>query len=252
MSINNREELNNYYQYFNNLVDEYTEKWKIRPSNLKRYLQPGSERFNKFLEKSKSQLKKKNGLDIDDAYSRLVLQNILEDRYNMEKDGVLTFESYNIFESDEFKIKSMKSCLYKGIDKSTQKMEKIISDFLSEKSKGVDINLSNIDIDDSEKHKFKVKNWNNSDISIIIYSKDDVNVIKENVIEYILDDLNNRDIEVSKNLKIKLSELIDKKLYEEKMNLEIDNDYLLNLIEDITGYEYKGDKQEHYIWISEE
>ena len=59
MSINSREELNNYYQYFNNLVDDYTDKWKIRPSKLKRYLQPGSERFNRFLEKSKSQVKKK-------------------------------------------------------------------------------------------------------------------------------------------------------------------------------------------------
>ena len=37
MSINNREDANKYYQVINSLVDEYTEKHKIRPSNLKRY-----------------------------------------------------------------------------------------------------------------------------------------------------------------------------------------------------------------------
>ena len=62
MSINNREDANRYYQMINDLVDEYTEKNKIRPSNLKRYLQPGSERFNKFLERNK--LKDVKGAEI--------------------------------------------------------------------------------------------------------------------------------------------------------------------------------------------
>jgi len=48
MSINSREDANKYYQQINKLVDEYMESDKIRPSNLKRYLQPGSERFNNF------------------------------------------------------------------------------------------------------------------------------------------------------------------------------------------------------------
>lgn len=51
--INSREDANRYYQMINGLVDDYLDKWKIRPSNLKRYLQPGSERFNKFLERNK-------------------------------------------------------------------------------------------------------------------------------------------------------------------------------------------------------
>ena len=53
MSINNKEDANRYYQVINGLVDDYLDKWKVRPSNLKRYLQPGSERFNKFLERNK-------------------------------------------------------------------------------------------------------------------------------------------------------------------------------------------------------
>ena len=52
MSINNREDANRYYQLVNELVDDYMNNSKIKPSNLKRYLQPGSDRFNKFLSRN--------------------------------------------------------------------------------------------------------------------------------------------------------------------------------------------------------
>ena len=102
MSINNKEDANRYYQVINGLVDDYLDKWKVRPSNLKRYLQPGSERFNKFLERNK--LKDIKGADV-------ILKDIIEDRDSMEQDGVITFESFKMFESEEFKIHSMKQCL---------------------------------------------------------------------------------------------------------------------------------------------
>jgi len=43
MSINSREDANKYYQVVNKLVDEYIDKWKIKPTNLKRYLKNGSD-----------------------------------------------------------------------------------------------------------------------------------------------------------------------------------------------------------------
>ena len=104
MSINTREDANRYYQVINGLVDDYIDKWKIRPSSLKRYLQPGSERFNKFLERNK--LKDIKGAEV-------ILKDIIEDRNHMESDGVITFESFKLFESEEFKIHSLKQSLYK-------------------------------------------------------------------------------------------------------------------------------------------
>jgi hypothetical protein len=38
MSINSKEDANKYYQVVNNLVDDYIDKWKIKPSNLKKIL----------------------------------------------------------------------------------------------------------------------------------------------------------------------------------------------------------------------
>ena len=119
MSINTREDANKYYQMVNTLIDDYIDKWKIRPSNLKRYLQPCSERFNKFL--------KRNGLKEIKGAER-ILRDVIEDREAMEKDGVITFENFQLFESEEFKLSSLKQCLYKGIEKASNKHEKALAD----------------------------------------------------------------------------------------------------------------------------
>ena len=46
--ISNSEDLNKYYKIINELVDNYVEKHKIKPSRLINYLSPGSDRFKKF------------------------------------------------------------------------------------------------------------------------------------------------------------------------------------------------------------
>jgi hypothetical protein len=178
MSINNREDANKYYQQINELIDDYMDKWKIRPSNLKRYLQPGSERFNKFLHRNN--LKEVNGID-------RVLSDVIEDRVNMESDGVLTFESFKYFESNEFKTSSLKECLYKGIEKADINLEKTLADVF-------DTNLGSIDVIDSDKHIFKINDWNNKDVNVLIYSKEDLDIIKNNMIDFMFEELKTKKI----------------------------------------------------------
>jgi hypothetical protein len=67
----------------------------------------------------------------------------------MENDGVITFESFKMFESDEFKIQSLKQCLYKGIEKADIKMEKELADYF-------DVNLGDIDIEIDSLHLLEV------------------------------------------------------------------------------------------------
>lgn len=234
MSINNREDANKYYQLINDLVDDYTEKWKIRPSNLKKYLKPGGDRFNRFLERNK--LKDIKGCD-------RILKDVIEDRFSLEKDGVLTFESYKVFESDEFKISSMKECLYKGIEKSTTKMEKILADYF-------DTNLSDIDIEDSSKHKFKINEWQNDDVSIIIYSEEELDIIKENVTNHLLDEIKSKEVKLTDDISLNLSDLIDVSSYEKKMSEKLTDNYCIKLIENLTGFKYKGNPDSHFIWIN--
>ena len=235
MSINSREDVNKYYQILNELVDEYTEKNKIRPSNLKRYLQPGSERFNRFLEKNKMK---------DIKRADVILKDILDDREAMEKDGVITFESFKIFESSEFKIHSMKECLYKGIEKSTQKMEKVLADYF-------DTNLGHIDSVDSDKHIFKISDWEKQDCNVIIYSKEEVDVIKYNMFDHLYDEISKSKFEIVTDISIELSRLIDKDIFESKLSNIFTEEKLIKTITDCLGdYKFEKESNDYFIWIS--
>ena len=233
MSINNREDANRYYQQINKLVDEYMESGKIRPSNLKRYLQPGSERFNKFL--SRNNYKEIAGID-------QVLADVIEDRVNMERDGVLTFENFKFFESDEFKVSSIRQCLYKGIGKADLNVEKVLADEF-------DTNLSSIDGVNSDRHLFKINDWNSKDVSVIIYSKEDLDIIYLNIVEYLYDEFQKKEIEIVPGIKISLKNMIDKSGFEKGMNLYFDEDVYLNLVGSLLEMEFHKQVGEYYIWV---
>jgi len=233
MSIKSREDANKYYQIVNELVDEYMSKGKIRPSNLKRYLQPGSERFKKFLIRNK--LNEITGID-------RVLSDVIEDRANMESDGVLTFENFKFFESDEFKIASIKQCLYKGIEKANLKMEKVLADIF-------DTNLGSIDIVDSEKHCFKIED----EEEVFIYSKEDISVIGLNIIDHLYDELCKKEVVLADDISINLSDLVGKESFEKKMHDFFTEEFLLKLIGKLLDSEYykEGEsvgKGDHFVW----
>lgn len=235
MSINNREDANKYYQMINELVDDYIDKWKIRPSSLRRYLQPGSERFNRFLERNK--LKDIKG-------SEVILKDIIEDRDHMEKDGVITFESFKMFESEEFKIQSLKQCLYKGIEKADIKMEKELADYF-------DVNLGDIDIIDSDKHIFRVNDWKNDDWNVVIYSKEEMDVILTNITDHLYEDLSKRKVELTKSISIELSDLIKEEAFESRIMHIMTEDLAKQLIgEALDEYKFQAESNGHFIWIS--
>lgn len=237
MSINSREEANKYYRTINLLVDDYIERWKIRPSNLKRYLQPGSERFNRFLERNKLK-------DISGA--ERVLSDIIDDRENMEKDGVITFESFKIFESDEFKLKSLSECLYKGIEKATKDHEKILADYY-------DTSLGHINILDSNTHSFSVENWK-GEIGVIILSEEEVELIKENVKEFLFNEISKEYVVLSKVMEIKILDIMDKNKFMNKIEEILsasDNERLIKMITKTFGVmEYVVNYEGYLIWES--
>jgi hypothetical protein len=189
--INNREDANRYYQQINDLIDDYIDKWKIKPSNLGRYLKPNSDRFNKLL--GRNNLKEVNGID-------RILSDVIEDRVNMERDAVLTFENFKFFESDEFKLSNLKQCLYKGIEKADENMEKVLADVFY-------TNLGSIDVIDSSKHLFKINDWNGEDINVLIYSKEDLEIIKNNMIDYLFEELKSKKVLLGGLVELSLSNI---------------------------------------------
>jgi len=236
MSINSREDANRYYQVVNKLVDEYMDKWKIRPVNLKKYLKEGSDKFEKFIERNG--LKDVNGI-------KQVIKDVLEDRVHMETDGVLTFESFKVFESDEFKITSLVQCLYKGVGKTDIKAEKFLADHF-------DANLSQIDIIDTDKHMFRISNWENEDLLAIVYNKDEFDIIRENIKEYLLDELLSKQVDLISGLSVKLEGLIDKEKFETEIESKLTDNVVTELINDsltqnYTKFEFEK-TENYYLW----
>lgn len=236
MSITCREDANKYYQVVNKLVDEYIEEWKIKPANLKKYLKPGSDKFEKFVERNG--LKDINGI-------KQVINDVIEDRVHMETDGVLTFESFKVFESDEFKITSLIQCLYKGVGKTDIKAEKFLADHF-------DANLSQIDIIDTDKHMFKISNWENEDLLVIVYNKDEFDIIRENIKEYLLDMLLEKQVDLISGISLKLEGFIDKEKFEVQIESKLTDDVVTELInESLTNNytDFNFEKTEsYYLW----
>ncbi len=244
MSIKSREDANKYYQLVNELVDEYMSKGKIRPSNLKRYLEPGGERFKKFLIRNK--LNEITGID-------RVLSDVIEDRASMESDGVLTFESFKFFESDEFKISSMRQCLYKGIEKADLNMEKALADVF-------DTNLGSIDVVDSDKHAFYIED---EMLDVVCFSLEDMKIIENNVVEYLYSELKKKEVDLigisqGGNLSINLGDFISSNdavfnAFDEAIRKKLDDGELIAIIENLLSEEYSGSaemksERGYYIW----
>jgi hypothetical protein len=239
MSINNREDVNRYYHLINELVDDYIDKWKIKPSSLSRYLKPGGQRFNKFL--MRNNLSELKGVD-------RILKDVIEDRVSMESDGVYKFESFNLLESNEFKIVSMKACLYKGIEKSTMSMEKAIADHF-------DTNLGSISVKDSDKHLFKIDDWQGDDLDVVIYNEENLEIIKGNFVDHIYDELSSKKLQITDSIEIELSKIIDYNSLLDKMDSKFDNDFTIKIITECLGDGFKfKSKTSHnndkfFIWI---
>lgn len=219
--IRNTEDANKYYQLVNTFIDNYVESHKIHPSKLNRYLKNNS-KLEKFL--------KRNGLS-DIKNINVVINDVLEDREGMEKDGVLTFESFKFFESDVFKVLNLSQCLWKGIDKSTITHEKMLSNQF-------DVSLSGISVLDSNKHKFEISDIN-SDFEVIIFTEEEVSIICENIKDYSFNQVFNKKVDLDGvgdiNLDINISDFIDEEKFKKSISQKINNQKTKEIIGWLTG-----------------
>lgn len=234
MSIS-REELNNYYNKVNSLVDDYVEKWKIRPSQLKRYFKPGSENFNRLIERSG--ISNYNG-------AKQILIDVLDDRLAEEQDGVITFESFKLYESSEFKYSSVRECLYRGINRADITMEKSLADYF-------DTNLGDIDIVDAEKHIFSINDWQGDNLQVVVYSSDEVETILDNLVDFIFEELMQKKIEIISNISLNVSSLISGDSVKEAIRQKID-ETKIDLISDIigSGFNYETKFGNFHFWVN--
>jgi len=219
--IKSTEDANKYYQVVNQYVDEYVEKWKIKPNNLKNYLLGNKSRLVNFLERKG--LKEVTNIN-------QVISDIVDDRIAIFNDDILKFENFKFFESEEFKILNLKQCLYKGVGSATIDHEKILADQF-------DCSLSEIDITSSEKHEFTLINNSNSQRDIVIYKSEEISIIKENLKDYIFNQTYKKSIELdfgdtNIDLKIDIKDFINESDFKNKIDILL-NDNIKKIISSI-------------------
>jgi hypothetical protein len=212
--MKNSEDVNKYYNVVNQYIDEYVDKWKVKPTNLKNYLLGNKSKLINFLERK--------GLKDVSNIDRVVM-DVVEDRVSMYNDSVMTFENFKFFESDEFKVLDLKDCLYKGIDKATIDHEKILADFF-------DASLSQISPVSSEKHTFWI---NDVDTPVVVYNENEILIIRENIVEYSFQQMFNKSISLDlgrSKFDVKIGEFISESQFKEKFSLSLTNEKLREII----------------------
>lgn len=244
--IANTEENNKYYQMVNEFVDEYINKWKINPSNLRKYF-GNPERVNSFLKR----------YQIDDIEGiKKVFRDVLEDRESMEKDGVLKFESF--INEDLGNIK---------LDKSDISYEKVLADLYH-------TSVGHVDIVSSEEHKYKINDFG-SEVDIVIYSEKDIEDFKNSSMPFILEQIKDKTIDLYKvdlglssgkeikcGLMFNLSDVVNEDSLKEYVSNKLTKEKLLEMITHFINdypilkerkeFKYKSEYKGYHIWELQE
>lgn len=240
MSIKSREDANNYYRLVNKMVDDFQSNLerlggKIKQYELKEILKTDGANFKKLI--SRSELKDIPGI-------ARILSDVIEDRFYMESDGVMTFEGFRFLESEEFKISSMSQCLRRGIGRADISMEKKLADHFN-------ANLGEIDIVDADRHIFKINSWH-GELQAIVFSADELEIIKSNIIAHLYDELSIKKVELTSSISVELSDLINKDGFKYKMTKMLTEDFTVRLITDcLFGFYFEKESDGHFIWVSE-
>jgi hypothetical protein len=97
---------------------------------------------------------------------------------------------------------------------------------------------------------FKISNWKSDENEVIIYSKEELEIIKNNMTEYLFSELTKKSVEIISNIKIDLSDIIKSEMFEKKMSHIFErNNFFTEIISNITGYKFNGEYNNYKIWI---
>lgn len=236
MRISSTAEANEYYAKINSLVDEYINDWKIRPSSLKNYLKPDGKRFRQFLARNEM---------IGVIGADKILRDVIEDRCAIEQDGVLTFESFNFRQTEDYKMQLISDVIFKGIENSELSHEKCIADYF-------DVSLSSIEIIDSKKHLFKIEDWSNDDLQVAVYDTEDLDLIKSNLVNFFLENSTQQEVNIIKGLEVKLFDILDSDKTEKIIKEKLTDKIVSSIISSEFGedWSFSGKHGDFYLWVS--
>tara|TARA_R110002167_G_scaffold185798_1_gene386585 strand:- start:81 stop:731 length:651 start_codon:yes stop_codon:yes gene_type:complete len=206
------------------LLDKYIEKHSISANQLEFYLKEGTRNFDIFIKRNKLQGK-------EDLVKKCIFE-----KSNKE---ILTLESFKLLE--DFKFNKLSICFYKGVEPATIEYEKFLSD-------KYDTNLSNISLLDKFRNLFEISDWGINKFKCVIYHKDDLTIIRQNLSDYIYEKLSEMNIEVIDGFEVSLEKIVTKDSLDKYVNEKLTTDKILDIISNSLNFEYKGESDSYYIW----
>ena len=140
-----------------------------------------------------------------------------------------------------FKFNKLSICFYKGVEPATIEYEKFLSD-------KYDTNLSNISLLDKFRNLFEISDWGINKFKCVIYHKDDLTIIRQNLSDYIYEKLSEMNIEVIDGFEVSLEKIVNKDSLDKYVNEKLTTDKILDIISNSLNFEYKGESDSYYIW----
>jgi hypothetical protein len=231
MKIENKDQANFYYKKVNELLSEYLDKWNINPINLRKYFKKGSSKYKNFLER--------NGLSEVKGIER-VFDDILDDMSYFKKEYIAKFESFTLIDNS---ILSLKSALYLNLKEASIDMEKALADYY-------DTNLSFVTPLSLLKHFYLVEDWD-KDIHVYIFDEEDIEIIKNNFMNYFYQFSSKKDIDLFFNLSVNMKNLISFDDFSKKIEDSLDDDKIVEIISSLLNSKFIDKKEKYFIFKSD-
>ena len=90
--------------------------------------------------------------------------------------------------------------------------------------------------------------WNGKDINVLIYSKEDLELIKGNMLDSLFEELSLNELSISANIKIYLRDIIDYGKSRDIIEVELDENFL-DIISNLLEMEDYESFNGYQIWI---
>ncbi len=174
--ITSREEANLYYQKVNDAVDDFVKKTSARPTEVSRYLSKNSKRFL-----IQNDLHEIDGIET-------ILSDVINHRKHMEKDKIVTFESFTKMNES-----------FISLSEPSVDYEKILADKFN-------TSLGHIVLLDSELHIYKVEDFGKVFYASVL-SENDIESIKIKLINNLIDEIKSQSIILDEVSNIPISKI---------------------------------------------
>ena len=229
-----KDNIKDYYARINSFVDFYVQENKIKPSKLKSSLK--GDKLEAF--------KKKNELDGIKGIDK-VIRDVIDDRIHMEKDGVLTFEKFKIFENWFIGSpqKTDISSVLDDLDECDIEYEKAVADVC---------NTSLGHVEKVDNNKYKVSDFDEK--IIFIYDEEDFEKIKESLFNYTFAKINSKkwtlkDDQLGDIITLNIN--LDKEDYKVQFNAKYDEDGVKDIISKLTTSSFYKKVGKFYTFTAE-